>query len=349
MISIQMTFEEIVKSIGQKKYESIYFLYGDEPYFIDYIAHLLEENVLGEAEKAFNQVVLYGKDIQMSSVIDEARQFPMMSERKVIIVKEAQDIKSWDELISYLEKPAPQTLLVFAYKYKKPDKRTKFYKALEKSALVFESKPLYENQIAAWVTKYISAKGYAIDSAAADLVTEYIGSDLSKITNELDKICIGLVKNTRIVREMVSEQIGIIKEFNVFELSNAVGEKNFSKAALIIDYFGQSQKSGFLIPIISQLHSFFYKVLITSTHFKEQDQTLARLLGISTIYFVKDYRNAAKNYSKESIKNILRLLMELDMKSKGIGSREDDVALSKELLINVFYENEVKLSRNICA
>ncbi|MBK8621037.1 MAG: DNA polymerase III subunit delta [Saprospiraceae bacterium] len=342
-----MTFEEILKSIRSGKHQPVYFLFGEEPYFIDQVAHVLESEVLNESEKAFNQLVLYGKDTQIGSIIDEARQFPMMSDKKVLIIKEAQELKGWDDLISYLEKPAPHTILVFCHKYKKPDKRTKFYKALEKSALVFESKPLYENQIAAWVTQYIRSKGFTIDSAAADLVTDYVGSDLSKITNELGKICIGLPSGGKITRDLIADQVGVIKEFNVFELSNAFGEKNFSKAALIIDYFAQANKSGFLIPMVAQLHSFFYKVLIASTHFKESDPVLAKMLGISTVYFVKDYRTAAKNYSRDSIKNILRSLMEADMKGKGIGSRDDDAALSKEILLAIFYEQELTMAKKM--
>jgi DNA polymerase-3 subunit delta len=340
-----MTYEEIIKNIRLRKYEPVYFLFGEEPYFIDVIADVLENEVLGENEKAFNQLVLYGKDTQIGAVVDEARQFPMMSDKKLVIIKEAQELKNWDDLIPYLEKPAPHSILIFCHKYKKPDKRTKFYKSLEKTALTFESKPLYENQIAAWVTKYVASKGFAIDPAAADLITDYIGSDLSKITNEIDKICIGLQPSAKITKDMVADQVGVIKEFNVFELSHAFGEKNFAKAALIIDYFCQSNKSGFLIPMVAQLHSFFYKVLIAGTHARENDANLAKLLGISTAYFVKDYRTAAKNYSPAGIKNILRLLMEADMKGKGIGSREDDAQLAKELLINVFYEPEVTNAR----
>ncbi|MFZ1705799.1 MAG: DNA polymerase III subunit delta [Saprospiraceae bacterium] len=342
-----MNFEEVTKNIHQKKFETIYYLFGEEPYFIDEVSKLLEKDVLEESEKAFNQLIVYGKEITIGAIVDEARQYPMMGQKKLIVVKEAQDLKNWDDLMPYLEKPAPHSILVFCHKYKKLDKRTKFYKALEKSAYIFESKPLYDNQIAAWVNKYISSKGFSIDTTAADLITEYIGSNLSKITNELDKICISLKPGSKILRDMVAEQVGIIKEFNVFELSNAFGEKNFSKAAIIIDYFSQTSKSGFLIPLVAQLHSYFYKVLITSYFYKETDQTLAKHLGISTVYFVKDYRSAAKNYSRESIKNILRLLMEMDMKGKGIGSREDDASLSKELLINIFFDEDVKLARSL--
>lgn len=340
-----MTHEEIIRDIKQKKLSPVYFLYGDEPYFIDVVSDVLEAEVLNESEKAFNQLIIYGKDTQIGSLVDEARQFPMMSDKKLVVVKEAQDLKSWDDLIPYLEKPAPHTVLVFCHKHKKPDKRTKFYRALEKSATVMESKALYENQVAAWVTKYISAKGFQMDTAASDLVTEYIGSDLTKVTNELDKICINLPAGSKITRQMVADQVGIIKEFNVFELSNAFGEKNFRKASLIVDYFAQSSKSGFLIPMIAQLHSYFYKVYIASCFSKEADASLAKMIGVATVYFIKDYRNAVKNYSREGLKNILRILMELDMKSKGMGSRDSDVQLSKDLLIQIFFEADLVHAR----
>ena len=345
-----MTHEEIIRDIRLKKLSPVYFLYGDEPYFIDIVSEVLESEVLQEHEKAFNQLIIYGKDTQIGALVDEARQFPMMSEKKLIIVKEAQELKAWDDLIPYLEKPSPHSILVFCHKYKKPDKRTKFYRALDKGCVVLETKALYENQVSAWVTKYISAKGFQIDSAASDLVTEYIGSDLTKVTNELDKICISLPKGAKISRDMVAEQVGIIKEFNVFELSNAFGERNFKKASLIVDYFAQSSKSGFLIPMIAQLHSYFYKVYITSCFGKESDQDLARHIGVATVYFVKDYRNAAKNYSRDSLKNILRILMEMDMKSKGIGSRDSDIQLSKDLLVQIFFESDlVKARQNLGA
>jgi len=340
-----MTHEEIIKDIRQKKLSPVYFLCGDEPYFIDVVSDVLEAEVLQESEKAFNQLIIYGKDTQIGALVDEARQFPMMSDKKLVVVKEAQDLKSWDDLIPYLEKPAPHTVLVFCHKHKKPDKRTKFYRALEKSATVMETKALYENQVSAWVSKYIAVKGFQMDSAASDLVTEYIGSDLTKVTNELDKICINLPAGSKITRDMVADQVGIIKEFNVFELSNAFGEKNFRKASLIVDYFAQSSKSGFLIPMIAQLHSYFYKVYIASCFSREADAALAKMIGVATVYFIKDYRNAAKNYSREGLKNILRILMELDMKSKGMGSRDSDVQLSKDLLIQIFFEAELVKAR----
>lgn len=340
-----MTHEEIIKNIRHGKTEPVYFLYGEEPYFIDVIADVFENELLSESEKAFNQLIVYGKDTQIGAIADEARQFPMMSDKKLVIVKEAQELKNWDDLIPYLEKPARHATIVFCHKYKKPDKRTRFYKALEKTALTFEAKPLYENQVAGWVSQYVKSKGFAMDPAAADLVAEYIGSDLSKVTNEIDKICIGLAPSAKITRPMVSDQVGIIKEFNVFELSNAFGDKNYAKAALIVDYFAQTGKNGFLIPMVAQLHGFFYKVLLASYFSKENDASLAKMLGLSTAFFVKDYRTAAKNYSRESIKNILRLLMELDMKGKGIGSREDDTQLSKDLLFSIFFEHDITRSR----
>jgi len=335
-----MKYEEIVDSINKRKFAPIYFLYGDEPYFIDTLVDEMEENILTESEKAFNQVILYGKDIDAKYVLDECRQFPMMAEYKVVIIKEAQDVKNLNDIESYLERPSSQTVLIICYKHKKLDKRTKFYKILEKRAVLFEGKKLYDNQIEGWLKQYVEKKKFKITPEAANMMAEYLGTDLSKVVNEIEKLLIGLPQSTPISLDMVHEQIGISKEFNVFELEKAFGNRDFSKASIIIDYFANNPKSNPVIPIISALYGYFFKLYITIQYNSEQDNVLMRYLGLGNAYFVKDYRGAARKYSIPKIKKILRQLKIADQKSKGINSKDDDATILKDILFEVFYEKQ---------
>jgi DNA polymerase-3 subunit delta len=328
-----MSFDQVIKELKSKKYQPIYFLHGDEPYFMDQICDYIEGHVLNEGEKAFNQIILYGKDIDSRIVIDEARQFPMMSNLRVIIIKEAQDMKSLTDLLPYLEKPSATSMLVICYKYKKLDKRTKFAKILDEKALVFESKKLYDNQVADWAKRYILEKGYAIDQPACELMSEYIGADLSKLTNEIDKLLLNIPAGRPITVDDIREQIGISKDFDVFEFQKVLAEKNFVKAALIAKYFTQNPSANPSVVVVGSLFNYFNKIYITKFHASVSDQELSKLMGVNP-FFMKEYKKAAGNYSISQLNHIMKTLKKADLNSKGVGSRSsDENTIYKDIII----------------
>jgi len=332
-----MTFDQIVKDIKSGKYCPVYFLHGDEPFYIDKICETIEKTVLTDAEKSFNQVILYGKDVEVKMIVDEARQFPMMSSYRVIILREAQDMKGIQDLSNYLENPSHSTILVLAHKHKKLDKRTTFAKLLDKKAIVFESTKLKDHQIAGWIVERVKSEGHSIEPNAANILAEYLGADLSKITNELDKLCLNLAKGKSISVDDIKEQIGISKDFDVYELAKVVGQKNFTKAALIFQHYAQNPNANPTIFTITTLFGFFNKVLITKYHGKSSDAELAKLVGVPSFY-LKEYRDAAQLYSFGQLRRIFQALTTADKNIKGVGSRNpDDASILKDLLISFMY------------
>ena len=334
-----MTFEQIITDLKNKIYKQVYFLMGDEPFFIDKITNYIHDNVLTEAEKAFNLSVVYGKDTDIKDVINTARRFPMMSNYHVVILKEAQDIKNIDTLIYYVENTLKSTILVVNYKYKTIDKRKKLYKALakDKDAVIFESKKMYDSQIPKWIESFLQQKGYSIEPKSTMLLAEYLGNDLSKIVNELEKLTIVLPQNTKINAEHIEKNIGISKDFNVFELQNAIANKDVLKANRIINYFAKNQKQHNIIPTISALFNFFTKIL--QYHFvKDKSQrNVAATIGVSP-YFVKDYSLAARNYNTKKTVQTISLLREYDMKSKGVDNASTPPGeLLKELIFKIMH------------
>src|SRR4030043_76842 len=237
------TYEEIISNLKKRIFKPVYFLAGEEPYYIDLITDYIEEKILPEAEKSFNQVILYGEDTTVPAIIDASRRFPMMSSHQVVVVKEAQTLKKIEDLIYYVEKPLLSTILVINYKYRVIDKRTKFYKALESQAVYFESPRLRDYQVPSWIEKYLMAQGIRTDPNATAMPTEYLGTDLHKIVNELKKLIITLPPGKPVITtSLIEKNIGISKDYNNFELQKAVGEKNVYKANLIVRYFPDNQK-----------------------------------------------------------------------------------------------------------
>jgi DNA polymerase-3 subunit delta len=334
-----MTYEEIINDIQKGMIKPIYFLYGDEPYFIDQISDYIEKNVLSEDEKGFNQMVLYGRDVDMSEVVSNAKRFPMMAERQVIIVKEAQDLsRSIDQLEPYINNLVPSTVLVFNYKYKSPDKRKTVFKKLASVGVLFESKPLYENQVPAWIGHYIKQKGYQMDPKAALMLVEFLGTDLSRIANELGKLFIVLPPGHVISPKDVELNIGISKDFNNFELRKAIGSKNVVKANQIIQYFAQNPKNNPTVVTISLLNAFFTQLLqLHSLTNKTDKNAVAALLKVNP-FFVGDYMEAGKNYPMRKVSEIIGYLRDADMKSKGVGARDmDQDDLLKELVFKILH------------
>lgn len=329
---------QIVTDIKNGHIKPIYFLMGDEPYYIDKITDFIESNILTEEEKGFNQVVLYGRDVSIDDIISNAKRYPMMSEKQVVIVKEAQDLsRTIEDLVSYVENPQPSTVLVICYKYKTLDKRKKLSKIVAKNGLLFESKKLYDNQIGDWIRRVLAGKDYKIEPKATVILGEFLGTDLSKISNELNKLMIILPKGSTITASHIEENIGISKDFNNFELRKAVGEKQIVKANQIIQYFGRNPKSNPLVVTISLLNSFFTQLLIFHGLSDKSKTNVSKALRINP-YFVSDYQSAARNYPMRKVSNIISLLREADIKSKGVGAQNlppEDIL--KELLFKIMH------------
>jgi len=314
-----MTFEEIISNLKKKIYHPIYFLMGEETYFIDKISDYISDNVLTDAEKGFNQTILYGKDTEPHNIIANARRFPMMSNHQVIVVREAQNIKKIEELESYVKNPLNSTILVINYKYKTLDKRKTFPKLIDQKGILFEAKKIYDNQLPAWIINYLKNQNYTIAPQAAAMLSEYLGADLSKVANELDKLIISLPSGSQITPDHIEKNIGISKEFNVFELQKALGERNLLKANRIVNYFGANPSNNAIPQVVSGLFSYFSKLLNYQFLEDKSQNNAASVLGVHP-FFVKDYVVAAKNYNIKKLVEIISILREYDMKSKGWGN-----------------------------
>jgi DNA polymerase-3 subunit delta len=328
--------KQLVTDIKSRKLKPIYFLMGEEAYYIDKISDFIEENVLTVEERGFNQMVLYGRDVTIEDVVGNAKRYPMMAEYQVIIVKEAQDLsRTIEKLVDYAKNPQPSTILVFNYKYKTIDKRKALYKTLQKSAVVYESKKLYENQVADWIRRILSAKNYTIAPKAAQMLVEFLGTDLSKISNELDKLQIILPKGTQITPEHIEENIGISKDFNNFELRHAIGEKNAPKAYKIVNYFAENPKDNPMVVTVSLLFSFFSQLLHFHGLNDKSPRNVASALRVNP-YFVNDYVIAARNYPMKKVSEVVSTLRDFDVKSKGVGSNAVPQGdLLKELMYKI--------------
>jgi len=340
-----MTADDILKDLKNRKYKPLYLLHGDEPYFIDQVSNFVEDDLLSEAERGFNQTVLYGKDTDVMTVLNAAKRYPMMAEYQVVLVKEAQDMK-WgrddddkktiNPLLSYLENPLPSTILVFCYKYGKFDKRKKTYKAIEKNGVVFESATLYDNKIPSWIEGFVAGKGYKIDQQASAMMAEYLGNDLSKIANELEKLMLNVSAGQTITMQHVQDNIGISKEYNVFELQSALSRKDPFKVNQIINYFEANPKANPIVLVLGNLNNFFSKVLLYHYAKDKSPQSLARELGVNP-YFIKDYELAARSYNYGKSMQIISLLREYDLKSKGVDSNAGPGELMKELMFKILH------------
>ena len=328
--------KQIVNSIRQGNISPIYFLMGEEPYYIDKISDFIAENILAEEERGFNQIVIYGRDTTIDEIASNARRYPMMAERQVIIVKEAQDLsRSIESLSAYSDNPQPTTVLVMCYKYKKIDKRKKLYKSINQSGLVFESKRLYDNQIGPWIQKTLKSRGYSISPKASQMLLEFLGTDLGKIDNELEKLQLITPKDTQITPELIEENIGISKDFNNFELRKAIGERDVMKAHRIINYFAQNPKDNPLVMTISLLFAYFSQILQYHGLTDKSKGNVAKQLKVNP-YFVSDYVVAAKNYPMKKVSRAIDLLHQTDAKSKGIGAANVSQGdLLKELLVKI--------------
>ncbi len=310
---------------------------GEEPYYIDKLTDYIEDTILTEEEKGFNQMVLYGRDVTVEEIVSNAKRYPMMADRQVVIVKEAQELsRTIDKLESYAENPQPTTVLVVCYKYKTLDKRKKVTKVLEKAGVVFESKKLYENQVGDWLKRVLSGKGYQIEPKAAAMLVEFLGTDLSKIANELDKLAIILPKGSTISPKIIEDNIGFSKDYNNFELRKAIGEKNQLKAYQIADYFAQNPKDNPLVVTTGLIFGFFSQLLQYHGLKDKSPANAAKVLKVNP-YFLKDYDVALRNYPMKKVSQIVAVLRDIDVKSKGVGANAlPQQDLLKEMLVKIF-------------
>lgn len=328
--------KQLVTDIKNGNLKPIYFLMGEEAYYIDKISDFIEDTILTEEERGFNQMILYGRDISIEDIVSNAKRYPMMAEYQVVIIKEAQDLsRTIEKLASYAEHPQPTTILVVNYKYKKIDKRKALYKSIKKSGVVYESKKLYENQVADWIRRILSPKGYSITPKAAQMLVEFLGTDLSKINNELEKLQIILPKDSQITPELIEENIGISKDYNNFELRKAIGDKNVVKAHQIVNYFAENPKDNPMVVTVSLLFNFFSQLLHFHGLKDKSPRSVASALRINP-YFVNEYVSAARNYPMRKVSTVVSTLRDFDVKSKGVGANAVPQGdLLKELLVRI--------------
>ena len=328
---------QITKDIKAGNIKPIYFFMGEEPYYIDKLTDFIQDNVLQEHERDFNQTIIYGRDTTIEEVISSAKRYPMMADKHVVIVREAQELSRYiEKLEGYVENPQPTTVLVFAYKYKTLDKRKKTFKLLEKFGVVYESKKLYDNQVGDWIKRVLAGQGYAIEPKATAILVEFLGTDLSKINNELDKLKIILPKGHTITPKDIEENIGFSKDFNNFELRSALGEKNQLKSYQIVEYFVQNPKDNPIIVTTGMVFGFFSQLLQYHGLKDKSKFNVAKELKINP-FFVKDYELAARNYPMRKVSAIIGTLRDIDVKSKGVGAVSmTHHDLLKEMLLNIF-------------
>ena len=324
----------LLKEIRNKKFEKIYFLHGEEPYFIDVLTKAIQDNALEESERDFNQSILYGKDAEVLSLISELKSYPMMAERRLVILKEAQYFKAIEQLESYLENPANSTIFVICYKYKTFDARKKTLKNALKNGVVFKSEKVKEYQLAEWIQQYIKTTGYELTSKACMLLIESLGNDLGRIVKELEKLAVLIEKGTIINENHIEENIGISKDYNVFELTNAVANKDNLKALKIVDYFDHNPKAADLVFVISNLFKFFSQIM--RIHFlpNKSREAVAQALGVHP-FVAGELTNAKNKYDPRKIAANIALIHEYDLKSKGVGNTS---ATQGELMREMVYQ-----------
>lgn len=333
-----MDFEGILENLKKKIYHPIYLLQGEEPFFIDQISNYIEKNVLTEAEKGFNQTIFYGKDSEPQNIAESSLRFPMMADKQVIIVKEAQSMRKIEDLDNYAEKPMASTLLVLNYKYKTLDARTKLAKAIKKNGVILTTKKIYENQIPAWIEKYLKKRDFTIAPQAAQILTAYLGNDLGKVANELNKLVIAVKDTNKITPEHIEKNIGLSKDYNLFELQDALGSRNIFKANQIIQYFGANPQEHPIQKTTATLFSYYSKIF--SYHFlkdKSERNAVAQLGGHP--FYIRKIMAASKKYNPTKLYEIIGILREYDMKSKGMGvsGLTESSELQKEMIYKILH------------
>lgn len=316
-----MTADNILSDFKKKKFSPVYFMGGDEPYHIDRLVKYAEQNILEEAERSFNQIILYGKEVDFKAVVDNARQFPMMASHRLVILKEAQAMRDFAKLETYFARPAEQTILIVSYKHKKPDGRKSVFKSLKKNAVYFESNKIKDYKLAEWIINYVKDKGFSINVQASQLIAEYLGNNLQKIENEISKATINFSKGQELTLQVIQDNIGISKEYNVYELQKALGQRHVSKVLRIADNMAKHIKNNPMPLVISALYRYFNQLFFVAQNKSMSDQQIAGQLRINP-YFIKDIRQAANSYNARQYHSIFQLFKSYDLQSKGLGRRQ---------------------------
>jgi DNA polymerase-3 subunit delta len=331
-----MDVDKIMAEWKKKTFKPLYWLEGEENYYIDKLVDYAEHHILPDSEASFNLSVFYGKDANWADVINACRRYPMFAERQVVILKEAQQMRDVEKLEPYVENPLGSTVLVVSYKEKKVDGRTKFAKTLAKNGVVLTTKKMYDDKLPEWTSELVHSKGLTISPKALMLLVDHIGNDLSRIENEIDKLSINLGKRKNITEEDIEEYIGVSKEFNVFELQAALAEKNLTKAIQIIQYFESNPKAAPIQLILPSLYGFFSKVFIIFGLNTNDEKAIAQALGLRNSFFVKDYMKAAKLYSYAGVERALLLFHQYNLRSIGVhDAGTEDASLLKEMVVKM--------------
>lgn len=331
------TEKEIVADLKAGKFRPVYLLTGEENYYIDLVSNFFEKNVIAADFRDFDQTVVYGPEVDMPTVIDLAKRYPMMSPVQLVLVKEAQGIaRDWELLAKYLENPQPQTVLVFCYRHKKLNKNTKAYKAINNVGVVFEKNKLRDYEVPGWIANVVQKKGYSITQTGAVLIAESLGNDLGKIANELSKVYISMPEGGTINEDVIETNIGISKEYNAFELQNAIGRRDVVQCNKIVNHFAANPKDNPIQLVIASLYGYFIKVML---YHQEPDKNKAASVLKVSPYFLKDYEKAAQNYSLGKLASCIGYLYEADLKSKGVRNNGtiSDGEILKELVFKIIH------------
>lgn len=339
MAKQEVTCDDILKELRAKQYRPVYYLMGEESYYIDLIANYIANNILTETEKEFNLTVVYGGDTDIASIINAAKRYPMMSEHQVIIVKEAQSVRNMEELSYYLQKPLTSTILVLCHKHGVLDRRKKLAAEIEKNGVLFESKKIKENQLPAFITSYMKRKGFDMDPKAISMLTDFVGTDLSRLTGELEKLIITNPKNqTRITPEQIELNIGVSKDYNNFELRSAIIERDILKANKIVKYFDENPKTNPIQMTLSLLFGFFSNLMLAYYAPEKTEQGIAAFLGLKTPWQSREYLMAMKRYSGIKTMQIIGEIRAADAQSKGIGNSSlSNGDILRELIFKIFH------------
>ncbi len=339
MAKQEITCDGILKELRAKQYRPVYYLMGEEPYYIDLIADYITDNILTETEKEFNLTVVYGADVDIATVINAAKRYPMMSEHQVVVVKEAQNIRNMEELSYYLQKPLLSTILVICHKHGVLDRRKKLAAEIEKTGVLFESKKVKDAQLPAFITSYMKRKGIDVEPKATAMLADFVGADLSRLTGELEKLIITLPKgHTRVTPEQIEKNIGISKDYNNFELRSALVEKDVLKANKIIKYFEENPKTNPIQMTLSLLFGFFSNLMLAYYAPEKSEQGIANMLGLRTPWQAKDYLAAMRRYNGVKTMQIIGEIRYADAKSKGVGNPSlSDGDILRELVFKILH------------
>jgi DNA polymerase III, delta subunit len=334
-----LSYDEIVKDLKAKHYYPVYYLMGEEPYYIDKISDYIAENILTDTEKEFNLSVVYGADVDISTIINTAKRYPMMSEYQVVIVKEAQNVRNMEELAFYLQKPLFSTILVLCHKHGVLDRRKRLAAEVEKNGVLFESSKIKDAQLPAFITSYMKRKGVDLEPKATTMIADFVGTDLSRLTGELEKLIITLPKgSTRVTPEQIEKNIGISKDYNNFELRSALVEKDILKANKIIKYFEENPKTNPIQMTLSLLFNFFSNLMLAYYAPEKSEQGIATMLGLRSAWQSKDYMIAMRKYSAFKTMEVISAIRCADAKSKGVNNASsNDGDILRELIFQILH------------